>query len=308
MDKKKQKVAILSVLSNSFLVISKLIIGISISSVSVISEAIHSGLDLLAAFIAYFAVKNSDKPPDKEHTFGHGKIENISGFIEAILIFIACLWIIYEAIHKLIYPQNIENIGLGIGIMFFSSIINIYVSKRIMEVAIETDSIALKADALHLKTDIYTSAGVMFALFLIWFIEFLFKGIHFHWLDPICAIGVSLLILKTAYRLTKESFLDLIDTSLNESEIKIIENYINSFNEILSFKGLKTRKAGNHKFIEVDIIFSENISLKKAHEISELLTQKIKKDIINSHINIHMEPCINPCPDKCQSNCSKEKE
>ncbi len=302
----KKKVARLSVISNSFLVVSKLIIGIFTGSISIISEAIHSGLDLVAALIAFYAVKNSSAPPDEEHKFGHGKIENISGFIEAILIFAAAIWIIYESVEKLIHPVNIENIWLGIAIMFISSVINIYVSKKLFSVARKTDSIALKADAMHLMTDVYTSAGVMFSLFIIWVMEFIFKGNHFHFLDPICAIVVAGLIMKAAYELTKESFGDLLDRSIGEKDISEIKNIINNNPEVVSFKNLKTRKGGNTKFIEFDVMLQKNISLQEAHQITDDITFKIKKSITNSNVTIHMEPCEDNCEDKeCQTNCSK---
>ncbi len=303
----KKKVARLSVISNSFLVVSKLFIGIFTGSISIISEAIHSGLDLVAALIAFYAVKNSSAPPDEEHKFGHGKIENISGFIEAILIFAAAIWIIYESVEKLIRPVNIENIWLGIAIMFVSSVINIYVSKKLFSVARKTDSIALKADAMHLMTDVYTSAGVMFSLFIIWVMEFIFKGNHFHFLDPICAIVVAGLIMKAAYDLTKESFGDLLDRSIGEKDISEIKNIINNNPEVVSFKNLKTRKGGNAKFIEFDVMFQKNISLQEAHRITDDITFKIKKSIANSNVTIHMEPCEDSCEDKeCKTNCSKK--
>jgi len=164
----KIKVARLSIISNSSLIIMKLAIGIITGSVSIISEAIHSTMDLLAAIIAFFSVKVSDQPPDKQHPYGHGKFENISGVIEAILIFIASLWIIYEAIKRINTNEKIESIGLGALVMVISAIINFIVSKQLYKVAKKTNSIALEADALHLKADVYTSIGVAFGLFLIW--------------------------------------------------------------------------------------------------------------------------------------------
>ncbi|MEW5951590.1 MAG: cation transporter [Elusimicrobia bacterium] len=307
MDSNSKKVNIvkLSVFSNSFLVVSKLIIGIIIGSVSVISEAIHSAIDLVAALIAFFAVKNSNKPPDEEHRFGHGKIENISGFIEAILIFIAAVWIIYEAVKKLIYPGNIEQIGWGILVMFVSSALNFYVSRKLMKTALETDSIAIKADAVHLMTDVYTSLGVAVSLFIIWIMEYIFKGNHFHWLDPLCAIGVALLIFKAAWDLTKESFKDLMDSSLDKEEISKIKSAIDSLEISVGYKSLKTRKSGNEKFVEMDLVFPKEVSLLKAHEETDKLTASIKEKIPNSHVIVHMEPCLDPCPKSCEPNCKK---
>ncbi|HEX3007492.1 MAG TPA: cation diffusion facilitator family transporter, partial [Bacteroidales bacterium] len=167
---KKTKIARLSVASNTALIAMKVIAGIWSGSVSIISEAIHSLMDLIAAVIAYFSVKVSDNPPDEEHPYGHGKFENVSGVIEAFLILVAAIWIIYEAVHKIIKPTEVDSLGVGVGavVMIVSGCINFLVSRQLYKVAKETESIALEADALHLKTDVYTSLGVGVGLFLMW--------------------------------------------------------------------------------------------------------------------------------------------
>jgi cation diffusion facilitator family transporter len=156
----KVKVARLEVLSNSLLIVMKVAAGIQSGSVSIISEAIHSGMDLVAAVIAFFSVKMSDNPSDKEHPYGHGKFENVSGVIEAFLIFIAAFRIILEAVKKILNPGQIEAIGWGSAVMFISAAVNFFVSRRLYSVAKKTESVDLEADALHLKTDVYTSLGV----------------------------------------------------------------------------------------------------------------------------------------------------
>ncbi|HZK60971.1 MAG TPA: cation diffusion facilitator family transporter, partial [Anaerovoracaceae bacterium] len=168
----KTQVAALSVLSNSFLTVAKVSIGLVSGSVSILSEGIHSGIDLVAAFIALFAVRKSGKPADARHAYGHGKIENVSGTIEALLIFVAAIMIITEAIqkiHKIMdgVEGHVGNLKLGLVIMGVSAIMNVIVSTRLMRVAKRTDSVALEADALHLRTDVYTSAGVFLGLLLI---------------------------------------------------------------------------------------------------------------------------------------------
>lgn len=166
----KERTARLSVLSNAGLVIMKLVVGIAIGSVSIISEAIHSAMDLLAAVIAYFSVRKSSEPPDAAHQFGHGKFEDISGLVEAVLIFVAAILIIREAVVKLLgeAPEHFSP-GLlfaGIAVMGISALVNWGVSQRLMKVAKESESIALESDAWHLRTDVYTSLGVFLALFL----------------------------------------------------------------------------------------------------------------------------------------------
>lgn len=142
-QQKKERVAMLSVASNSFLVLFKVIVGFLIGSVSIMSEAIHSGVDLLAAIIAMFSVKTSSVPADSDHPFGHGKIENISGFVEALLIFIAAFWIIWEALKKLISSSAIEHAGWGVGVMLFSAVMNFIVSQKLFQVGKEADSIEI---------------------------------------------------------------------------------------------------------------------------------------------------------------------
>jgi cation diffusion facilitator family transporter len=157
----KESAARLSVASNTALVVGKLAVGLVIGSVSVLSEAIHSGMDLVAAGIAFYSVKQASKPADGDHAYGHGKIENVSGLAEALLIFGAAGWIVYEAVHKLVRPEPMDELWLGVAVMGVSSVVNVLVSRRLFRVARETESIALEADAWHLRTDVYTSAGVM---------------------------------------------------------------------------------------------------------------------------------------------------
>jgi cation diffusion facilitator family transporter len=194
--------------------------------VSVISEAIHSGVDLVAAIIALFAVRTADKPADEEHPFGHGKIENISGTIEAILIFFAGIWIIYEAAKRLIHSETLDAPMWGIVVMLFSTAANLIVSKMLFKVGKETDSVALQADGWHLRTDVWTSAGVMAGLGLILIGRKIFPHTNLSWIDPVAAICVALLIIKAAWQLTVESGKDLLDASLTGEEAEWIRDHI----------------------------------------------------------------------------------
>jgi cation diffusion facilitator family transporter len=304
-EKRKRNVALLSVASNSLLVAFKLIIGLFIGSVSVISEAIHSGVDLLAAIIAFFAVKTAGKPADDRHTFGHGKFENLSGTIEALLIFVAAGWIIYEAINKLLHPGEIEQVGLGIVIMAISAIFNFFVSKRLFKVGKESDSLALLADGWHLRTDVYTSAGVAIGLVLYYTSKFLFPQFNFYWIDPVVAILVALLILKAAYQLTVQSTGGLLDEKLPKEEEKKVLDIIHSKEpRILSFHNFKTRKAGSERFIEFHLIVDAEMSVKEAHDICDEITDEIKTILHKSVVMIHTEPCLNACKKKCTANCA----
>lgn len=277
----KTQVARLSVLSNTLLIILKFIVGIITGSVSIISEAIHSAMDLLAAIIAFFSVRISGIPPDREHPYGHGKYENISGVIESLLILIASAWIIYEAIMKFIKPSSVDAPFWGVIVMLISSLVNIYVSRRLYKVAKLTDSVALEADALHLKTDIYTSAGVGFGLLLLWI-----TGLN--WLDPLIAIFVALFIIYEAIELTKRAFKPLVDVSINPLQL-------NTVNEILlqfpyKFHDLKTRKAGSDIFIEFHIEMPKELHLDLVHDTCDKIEEAIRKAIPTAQIMIHAEP------------------
>ena len=291
-NKRKSNVAMLSVISNSSLVILKLAVGLIIGSVSVISEAIHSGVDLLAAIIALFAVRKSGKPADDDHPFGHGKVENISGTVEALLIFLAAGWIIFEAVEKLRNPEPIDEAWLGIAVMLTSVLANIIVSKRLFLVGRETESVALLADAWHLRTDVYTSLGVFGGLVVILAGGFFYPGVDLRWVDPVAAIGVALLIIKAAYHLTIESARDLVDAGLPAQEVDDVAKHIKSFAPtIRGFHRLRTRKAGASRFVEFHIRVDASMSVDESHRIADMITCSIKQHYPGTTVTIHIEPC-----------------
>ena len=291
---KKTSIARLSIISNVFLITIKLIVGLIGGSVSIISEAIHSTMDLVAAIIAYFSVKVSDNPPDKRHPYGHGKIENISGVIEALLIFVASFWIIFEAIKKIISKEPIDSIGLGFIVMFISCVVNIIVSRKLYKVAKETDSVALEADALHLKADVYTSAGVGVGLLLIWI-----TGLYF--LDPIVAIVVAIFIMIEAFGMLKTAFAPLLDVNLPDDEIKTITECIKSMTwGCIDFHQLRTRKAGNKRYVDLHLEVPQKFTVAEAHDLCDKIEKAIEAKIPKIEIHIHVEPCPKMC-DTCSS-------
>ena len=301
---KKASVALLSVISNSILVLLKLVVGLMIGSVSVVSEAIHSSVDLLAAIIALIAVRTSCKPADPEHPFGHGKVENISGTIEALLIFLAAGWIMLEAAKKIRNPEPMDEVGWGIGVMLVASITNIIVSRRLMLVGKETDSIALQADAWHLRTDVFTSAGVLAGLCLIWVGGVLFPGRNLLFIDPLAAIIVAIMIIKAAYKLTVESAKDLLDASLPPEEDAHIRKHISSFAPaVRGFHRLRTRKSGSNRFVEFHLLVDSGMSVDESHRITEMLTRTIQEHYPGSTITIHIEPCNGECDSNCYTDC-----
>jgi cation diffusion facilitator family transporter len=284
----------------------KLAVGIGIGSVSIISEAIHSGIDLVAAIIAYFSVKKSSEPPDSEHKFGHGKFEDFSGLIEALLIFIAAVLIIREAFIKLMGGGVELDTGVllfaGIAVMLVSAAVNWYVSSRLMKAAKATESIALEADAWHLKTDVYTSLVIFAGLVLI-------KVTGWKSLDPLFAIGVALFIMKAAYDLTRRAASDLIDTRLpdtEEEQIKgiLLEHYL----QYASFHELRTRRSGSDRFMDLHLVVSRNLTVNDAHSLSDHLEMDLQEIFPRSSITIHFEPCEERCDScECNSACKDRK-
>lgn len=279
----KQSAAKMSIISNTTLMLFKLIVGFYVGAVSIISEAIHSAVDLIAAMIAYYAVRKSSKPPDGHHAYGHGKLENLSGAIEALLIVGAAIWIILEAAEKLGTNEMPSYLSYGIWVMGISIIVNLFVSERLMRVARKTDSQALEADALHLRADVWTSGGVLAGLILM-------EITDFAWIDPAMAILVALIIFRAGYRMTIKSASDLTDHALPPEEEAIITGILNSHEKVLEYHYLRTRKSGSYRFIDVHIVMDKNMTLEKAHRISEQIENLIKAKLSPCNVIIHMEP------------------
>jgi cation diffusion facilitator family transporter len=293
----KTSAAGLSIISNSLLVVLKLAAGIIMGSVSVVSEGAHSAVDLLAAVIAFFSIRAAAKPADEEHEFGHGKIENISGTIEALLIFGAAGLIIYQAIHKIITGAKPEFLAYGIGIMAFSAVLNFFVSRFLHRIAHRTDSVALEADAWHLTTDVYTSLGVFAGLIVV-------EITHWYILDPIIAIGVALLIVRAAWNITWKSVRGLLDIRLPQAEEDVITaSIMEHVGELAGFHELRTRKAGSQRYIELHLVLPKKVTVEEAHKLCDHLEDDIKSKLPEGNVTIHCEPCDQHDDGSCPPDC-----
>lgn len=283
-ENQKKIAASLSITSNSLIILFKLIAGIITGSMSIISEAIHSMSDFLASVLTFFAVIRSSQPADKDHPFGHGKYEDVAGFIEGILILLASFYIIWKSCKNIISNNYLEfNSTLGIIVMGIAIIANLLVSSYLYIVSRKTDSVALKADAKHLSTDVYSAFGVLIGLILI-------KITGITLLDPLIAILVALIILKTGISIIKETLNNLLDGTLPDEDIKIIENAINDCENIYGFKNLKSRKSGSNRDIDITILCEESMPIKECHDICDVLEGKIQDILPNTLITIHCEP------------------
>jgi cation diffusion facilitator family transporter len=282
---KKAAAARLSVSSNALLVILKLVVGVAIGSVSILSEAVHSGIDLLAALLAFFAVNRSGKPPDEEHEYGHGKIENVSGVVEAGLILLAAIWIVTEAAHRLTTGAAVQTPVWGLVVMAVSGLVNLLISSKLMKTARVTDSIALEADAWHLGTDVFTSFGVAVGMLLIWITG---KSI----IDPILAIGVALLIAKASFDLAVKAFSPLLDARLPlEEEAQIRQIILSYGDQYIGFHELRTRKSGSDRHIDLHLVAPWDQSIARSHELCDQIELAVSKRYPGARILIHVEPC-----------------
>lgn len=282
----KKLAAGLSITSNGLIIILKLSAGIISGSISIISEAIHSLSDFMASVLTFFAVVKSSEPADSEHPFGHGKYEDMSGFIEGGLIILAAIYIIYESSKKLFFHEDIQmDTTLGIYVMLFASIANFIVSTILFKVAKKTNSISLFADGEHLRTDIYSSLGVMAGLILI-----KLTGVYI--LDPIIAIFVAIFIFKAGFSISKTTLNNLLDGSVPTEDIKIIEDTINAYknNCPISYKDLKARRCGPSIDMEITILFPSDMTILKCHDICDEIENMVCKKLKNVTIMIHSEP------------------
>lgn len=304
----KTAAATLSVLSNTVLVAGKLVVGISIGSVSVLSEAIHSAVDLLAAIIAWFAVRISDQPADERHPYGHGKMENLSGAVEAVLIFFAGAWIIWESVHKLIDGGNVESPGWGVLVMAFSSALNLAVSTNLMRVGRKYDSMALVADGMHLRTDVWTSVGVLTGLLILTAGRLLFPGVNLSWIDPASAIAVACLIIKAAWDLTMQATGALLDEALPASEIDEIISFTRNEKNIKSLHDLRTRRSGAERIVDAHVAVPAELTVFEGHATARRLKDRILEQWSAASVNLHVDPCDGSCKSPCLVGCLLEDD
>jgi len=293
----KEGVATRSVVLNGLLVVAKLAVGFAIGSVGVISEAVHSGIDLLAALTALLAVRSSSRPPDDEHLYGHGKVESLAGAVEAVMIFAAALFIVNEAVQKLLYGVQLEAVDLGIAVMAVSTLGNLLVARWVMRVARSTDSIALEADGWHHMTDVLTSLGVAVGLVVV-----RLTGLAV--LDPIIAIGVALFICKAAYDITLRSVRDLLDTSLPQSEQALIREALDSHKpDVVGYHRVRSRRVGSERHVDLHLVVRRDATVQESHDLCDHLEEHLRDALgPSTSLGIHVEPCRGECGE-CRFDC-----
>ena len=279
----KSRAASVSVASNATLVVLKLVVGVVSQSVSILSEAIHSANDLVAALIAFASTRVSDRPSDDGHPYGYGKAESLSGAIEAALILFAALWILVEAVRRLIHGGEVEHLGWGAAVMGVSALVNTVVSRYLFRVARQSDSLALEADAHHLTTDVYTSAGVGVGLLVVWFTGW-------HVVDPLVAIAVALLIARIGWRLTVAASGQLMDHSLPPEEVAVIDKILRGEARVVGYHRLRTRKSGSDRHVDMHVVLPAATGLGEAHEVARGLENAIERSLPRTRAVVHVDP------------------
>jgi cation diffusion facilitator family transporter len=281
----KRRTALLSVISNSCLIVIKVIAGSLTGSVAILTEAIHSSIDLIASLVAYFSVRKADEPADESHRYGHEKIENLAAAIEGVLILVGSAVIVFEAVRRLLGKGHLHTVGLGIAVVAGSIVVNVAVSATIARTARETESPALEGDAAHLRTDALTSVGVLAGLALV-------DVTSQQWIDPAVALLVASVIVITGVKLVGRSSRVLVDQALPESEVAVIRTAIEAFaaRGVVGYHELRTRRAGARRYVDLHVQFRAGTSLEDAHRMAHELQDEIGERLASADVLIHLEP------------------
>ena len=278
----KKRVALASVCAAVFLTLSKLLIGLFTGSLGLLSEALHSCLDMVAAIITYFSVRISDKPADSDHNYGHGKVENLSALVETFLLLVTCVWIIYEAAGRLISGKFEIEVTIWSYIVVITSIaVDFTRSRALMKAAKQHNSQALEADAIHFSTDIWSSSVVLLGLIC--------SGFGFHIADPVAALFVAVIVVYVSFRLGKNAVDVLLDKATDDYH-EIVEGARLEVPEVTSVHEIKIRRAGADVFIEMVVHLDPSLTVNDAHRISHELENLIMERIERCTVHIHQEP------------------
>ena len=282
---RKQRAAGLSIISNSLLIVLKIVAGAITGSIAIITEAIHSSIDLLASFVAFFSVRKADEPPDEGHPYGHEKVENVASGIEGMLILVGAGIIIFESMRRLVEVPEVKSLGVGIGVIAFSGVANLAVSGYLYRQAHATDSPALEGDAAHLRTDAMTSFGVLVALVLV-------QTTGVEVFDPIMALIVAAAIVFAGIRIINRSTRVLVDEALPVDELAAIRTAIDEHapDEVIGFHKLRARRAGSRRYVDLHVQFRDGTTLRRAHEITHALQGEIRGRLRGADVLIHLEP------------------
>jgi cation diffusion facilitator family transporter len=281
----KSRAALLSIVSNSLLIVLKITAGVITGSIAILTEAIHSGIDLLASLVAYVSVRKADEPADEDHPYGHEKAENLAAGAEAMLILLGAAIIVIEAVRRLFAGSEIDQVGIGIAIIGVSIAANLVVSGYLYRRARALDSPALEGDAAHLRADALTSIAVLVGLVLV-------ELTGHSSFDSIAALLVAGFIVSTGVRLAMRSGRELMDEAPPAAELDRIQEAIEAARppEMAGYHKLRARRAGSRRHIDLHVQFRTGTSLEEAHRLAHALRDSIAAQFGNADVLIHVEP------------------
>jgi cation diffusion facilitator family transporter len=282
---RKTRAARISIISNSALIVLKLVAGAVTGSIAIITEAVHSSIDLMASIVAYFSIRKAEEPADESHPYGHEKVENLAAALEGVLILVGAAIIVYESSRRLTDPPEVESLGFGIAAVGVSVIVNLGVSRYLYRRARQTHSPALEGDAAHLRTDAATSLAVLVGLAIVAITDV--KA-----LDPIVALVVAAAIVWAGIRLISRSSRVLVDEALPEDELAAIARAIEEAGpaEVAGYHKLRARRAGSRRYIDLHVQFRPGTTLERAHQVSHELQAEIRRRVHRADVLIHIEP------------------
>jgi cation diffusion facilitator family transporter len=286
----KRTVALNSLLAAAAVTVLKLVVGLTTRSLGILSEAAHSGLDLVAAFITLLSVRVSDKPADAEHQYGHGKVENFSAFIETGLLLLTCIWIVWEAGRRLTghHAVQIDPSLAAFGVLFASMAVDWWRSRRLKKIADKYDSQALQADALHFSTDIFSSAVVALGLAAVW----AGRQLGIPWLvkaDPIAALVVSGVIVYVSSRLGRQTIDALLDAAPAGYRARIIDAVL-KINGVIEVERVRIRRAGNRYFADLTVGLARNVTFQRSGQVVAEITDAVNKILPDCDVVVHSVP------------------
>lgn len=282
----RTRAAAVSIASNTVLILLKLVAGAVTGSVAILTEAIHSAVDLVASFIAFFSVRQAEEPADASHRYGHEKFENVAAAAEGVLILVGSGVIFYAAVRSLVTGPELESLGFGIAVLAFSTAANFAVSTWLFRRARATQSAALEGDAAHLRTDAYTSLGVLVGLVLV-------ELTGAEWLDPVVALAIAAAIVVTGLRIVARAWGVLVDEALPDAEQTAIRDAIAAFSAqgVVGYHKLRTRRAGARRYVDLHLQFRPGTTLEDAHAIAHALQDEIAGRLPGRvDVLIHLEP------------------
>lgn len=285
MIRTKSGAAALSIASNSFLIALKLAAGAITGSIAIITEAIHSLIDLVASVVAFVSVRKAGEPADAEHPYGHEKVESLAAAIEGMLILVGAAIIVFEATRRLVIGSEVDALGVGIAVMGFSIVANLAVSAVLARQARIHESQALEGDAAHLRTDALTSAGVLTGLVIV-------EVTGIVAFDSITALLVAAAIVVAGLRIIRRSSGVLVDEVLPEEEMDRIEAAIAAARtpEVAGYHKLRARRAGSRRYIDLHVQYRSGTSLERAHDLAHAMRDEIESRIRRAEVLIHVEP------------------